>query len=86
MAHHPKRSNIGCMNDWLCTLQDAAGRVEACPGERCPFWVDEACTIGGLRADLYRNPSLVSHLLALRQHLAGDTRSIFGLLPPGLRS
>ena len=81
-----RRADHRRMDDWLCTLQDAAGRVETCPGERCPLWLDDACTIGGLRADLYRNPSLVAHLLRLREQLAGGTRSIFGLLPPGLRS
>jgi hypothetical protein len=74
------------MNDWPCTLQDAAGRVEMCPGEGCPFWLDAECSIAGLRTDLYRNPSLVAHLLRLREQLAGGTRSMFGLLPPGLRS
>jgi hypothetical protein len=74
------------MNDWPCTLQDAAGRVEVCAGERCPFWLDAECSIAGLRTDLYRNPSLVAHLLRLREQLAGGPRSIFGLLPPGLRS
>ena len=74
------------MNDSLCTLQDAAGRVEHCPGERCPFWLDEGCGIAGLRADLYRNPSLVSHLLRLREQLAGEKQSLFRLLPPGFRA
>jgi len=74
------------MNEWLCTLQDAAGRVEQCPGERCPFWLDETCVIAGLRSDLYRNQTLVSDLLRLRQHLAGERRTLFRLLPPGFRA
>lgn len=74
------------MTNWLCTLQDAAGRVETCPGKKCPFWLDDECAIGGFRADLPRNPSLVAHLLRLRAQIAGGPPSIFGLLPPRLRA
>src|SRR6266540_5325444 len=42
----------------LCALQDAAGRVEACPGEGCPFWeeggavLEGGCAIERLSLDL----------------------------------
>jgi hypothetical protein len=74
------------VDDRNCTLQYAAGRIEPCPGPDCPFWADSACAIGGLRADFEANPMLVAHLLALRSKLSGAPKSLFGLLPPGLRT
>jgi hypothetical protein len=74
------------MDDMHCTLQYAAGRIERCPGEECPFWADSGCAIAGLRADLEANPLLVSHLLALRSKISSAPKSLFGLLPPGLRT
>jgi hypothetical protein len=69
-----------------CHLQDAAGRVEECPGLDCPFWSDGRCVIAGLRLDLGANPDLTHLLLALRARLSGGKPSLFGLLPPGLSS
>lgn len=57
-----------------CGLQDAAGRVEACPGADCPFW-DGVATLGGgcaierLVARLEWSPELAHFLLALRRQL-----------------
>lgn len=68
-----------------CQLQYAAGRVEECPGEECPYWEGDGCLITGLRLDLGENPDLTNLLLKLRAELGGRA-SLFGLLPPGLRN
>ena len=65
----------------LCELQYAAGRVEQCPGERCLYWTEEACTLAPLKGDIGANPDLVAFLLSLRNRLGGAVSSIFGLLP-----
>lgn len=55
-----------------CVLQDAAGRVEACPGGRCPFWeeggavLEGGCSIERLSLDLARRPELAHYLLEIR--------------------
>lgn len=75
-----------------CALQDAAGRVEACPGTGCPFWeeggavLEGGCAIERLSLNLARRPELAQYLLGVRLGLArprrrGDeTRSLFYLL------
>lgn len=71
-----------------CALQDAAGRVEACPGEGCPFWeeggavLEGGCAIERLSLDLARRPELTQYLLEIRLGLdrarrGGDGRSLF---------
>ena len=71
-----------------CALQDAAGRVEACPGEGCPFWeeggavLEGGCAIERLSLDLARRPELAQYLLEIRLGLdrarrGGDGRSLF---------
>ena len=71
-----------------CALQDAAGRVEACPGESCPFWeeggavLEGGCAIERLSLDLARRPELAQYLLEIRLGLdrarrGGDGRSLF---------
>jgi hypothetical protein len=74
------------MEPILCQLQYAAGRVEDCPGEPCPFWADARCVVAGLRADLDSNPDLAHLLLDLRSDLLGQKpRNLFRLIhPPGL--
>jgi hypothetical protein len=52
-----------------CRLSAAAGVTESCPGERCPFWSDGACVIGGLSTDLVAEPGLRDLLLELRERL-----------------
>ena len=70
----------------LCQLDHEAGRAERCPGETCPFWMDDACAIAPLRADLAGNPCLVTHFLGLRAALA-RMQPAYGFRqfhPPGL--
>ena len=59
------------MEHGLCRLQDAAGRVEACPGESCPFWDSGqgACIFVPLAADVSGRPDLAQYLLELRRAL-----------------
>jgi hypothetical protein len=54
-----------------CTLQDAVGRHERCPGASCPFWVGEGCALDGVRTDIETNPELAGYLLDLRASAAG---------------
>src|SRR5262249_8360173 len=60
-----------------CALQDAVGRVEACPGVGCPFWeeggavLEAGCMIERLSLDLARRPERAQSLLELRLRLAG---------------
>ena len=79
-----------------CDLHLALGRVEACPGNRCPFWEDElgACAVRHL-AKTEHSPELADWLLELRRrlesaHETDDLQEIHSelqaLLPPGLRS
>ena len=75
-----------------CALQDAAGRVEACPRGGCPFWeeggavVEGGCAIERLSFDLARRPELAQYLLEIRLGLARgrrrgeETRGLFYLL------
>jgi hypothetical protein len=74
------------MTDRLCALQDAVGRVEACPGARCPFWepggavIAGGCLIERLTLDLGRRPGLCHYLLELRLALDEGRAD-----PPGTR-
>ena len=60
------------MSERLCALQYAAGRVEACPRARCPFWepggavLEDGCLIERLGLDLERRPDRSHALLELR--------------------
>ena len=72
-----------------CALQDAAGRVEACPGSGCPFWEEggavltAGCLLERLSLDLARRHELAQQLLELRYRLdsgasgAAAGRSLF---------
>jgi hypothetical protein len=59
----------------LCRLQDEAGRVENCPGVRCPFWEqagragEEGCIFDRVALDLHGHSELAHHLLRLRRTL-----------------
>jgi hypothetical protein len=71
-----------------CELQDAAGRVERCPGSSCPFWELDAgggdCILARSAFELRGRPELAHLLLDLRRTLLpGDPapRSLFSLLP-----
>ena len=73
------------MEPHLCQIESALGRSRECPGERCPFWWDDACVVAELRADLRSTPGLPELLLTMRRQL-GDVPGIdYTLLPPGLR-
>ena len=76
----------------LCALQGAAGRVERCPGDACPFWeeggavVMAGCAIERLAVNL-SGSQLVRDLLELRLTLdrarrlgARDAPSLFDVL------
>jgi hypothetical protein len=54
-----------------CTLQDAVGRHERCPGDSCPFWAAQGCALDGVRVDIETNPELAGYLLDLRASAAG---------------
>jgi len=73
--------NPGASERRLCDLQYAAGRVEQCPGESCLYWVDDACILAPLKADIGSRPDLVAFLLSLRSRLGGAASNLFGLLP-----
>jgi hypothetical protein len=56
-----------------CTLAAAAGRVEACPEDACPFWEPGGAVIDGRcafeRLDLTADASPAEWLLELRGRL-----------------
>jgi hypothetical protein len=76
------------MRGGLCTLQYAVGRVEPCPGARCPFWAIEgeggACVLAPVVREVDGRPALAQHLLELRRELddakAGSGRPLFSRL------
>ena len=92
-AGHTRRMKRGLAAEgvWAakpCALQDAAGRVEVCPGEGCPFWeeggavLEGGCAIERLSLDLARRPELAQYLLRIRLEFdrarrGGDGRSLF---------
>jgi hypothetical protein len=68
----------------LCTLQYAVGRIEDCPGERCPLWLDDECVFATVTDEIERRPGLAQHLLELRLALVDDEpggRCLFYRLP-----
>lgn len=81
----------------LCQLHLAAGRIEECPRDGCPFWepdtevLEPGCGIErlGLPFELGRNPQLAHWLLAVRAGLderreREGRRRLRMELPPGL--
>ncbi len=77
-AHHPATSPaLDRRESRRCRLQYAAGRIEACPEDACPFWepggavLDGRCAIEQL--DLKAGPELVSSLVTLREDLESAT-------------
>jgi hypothetical protein len=74
MARYPQRTRrLMEPQPQHCTLQDAVGRHERCPGDSCPFWAGEGCALDGVRADIETNPELAGYLLDLRASAAGVT-------------
>ena len=63
-----------------CRLQYAAGRVEACPEEPCPFWEQGGAVLAARCAveqvDLTARPELASWLLGLRADLETPRSSV----------
>jgi hypothetical protein len=61
------------MDEALCTLQYGVGRVERCPGARCPFWVGDRgelrCVLAPIAYEIRGRPELAQHLLELRRKL-----------------
>lgn len=55
-----------------CALLETVGRVEACPGDGCPFWeeggavLEGGCAIERLSLDLAHRPELAQYLLEIR--------------------
>lgn len=70
-------------------LQDVAGRSEACPGSRCPFWepggavLDAGCFLERMLPREDWTPELAQRWLRTRARLAGqeEVRRLFYLLP-----
>ena len=53
-----------------CTLYAALGRVEPCPGSKCPLWsAAGACVLEDVEFEILYRPPLAAHLLALRRTL-----------------
>lgn len=74
------------MEPRICQLDYAAGQTRRCPGEHCPFWVDDHCAIAGLWSDFASSPDLVELLTELRTELASrdPLRPLREFHPPGL--
>ena len=70
----------------LCSLDYAAGLVKRCPGDTCPFWVDDHCAIAGRWESFGSNEELTWLLRDLRSELAGRDPSYMlrRVHPPGL--
>jgi hypothetical protein len=58
----------------LCTLEVAVGKVEACPGDACPFWEPGGAALDGRCAfeelDVTADEALATWLLEIRERLA----------------
>lgn len=70
----------------VCQLDYAAGQVRRCPGDTCPFWVDDHCAVAGHWEDFGSNAELAELLIDLRFDLAHrDPRRAYSQVhPPGL--
>ena len=60
-----------------CSLRDAVGEHERCPGSPCAFWeaggavVEAGCAVERLGVPVQRQRDLARHLLDLRLRLEG---------------
>lgn len=70
----------------LCQLDYAAGCVRRCPGDTCPFWVDDHCAVAGHWEDFGSNAELAKLLTDVRSDLArrNPSRALRQFHPPGL--
>ena len=61
------------MVDGVCTLEEALGRLEPCPGPACSFWLEERgegrCVLDGVERELLARPAVADHLLELRREM-----------------
>jgi hypothetical protein len=61
------------MADGVCTLEQALGRLEPCPGPACSFWHaergEECCVLEGVERELLARPTVAEHLLVLRRDM-----------------
>jgi hypothetical protein len=67
MRRRLRRETIGAMEERLCRLQYEVGRVETCPGARCPFWQSTSCVVDGV--DVAGRSELAGWLLGIRASL-----------------
>lgn len=52
-----------------CTVYEAVGLKEPCPGEACAFWENGACGLKQLAMPVEGRPDIAGWLLELRQTL-----------------
>ena len=78
----------------LCTLEEAVGKVEACPEGACTFWEPGGVALGGRCAfeqlDVAADSALATWLLEIRERLASAESTVARrgpqpLLPPAER-
>jgi hypothetical protein len=74
------------MEQRLCQLEYAVGRLEECPGDACPFWAGHHCAVTPLWPDLATDEHLAELMLGVRADLARLTphRTFRLFHPPGL--
>jgi hypothetical protein len=61
------------MADTACSLEQALGQLEPCPGPACSFWLaergEERCVLEGVEGELLARPAVAAHLLVLRRDM-----------------
>lgn len=61
------------MADTACSLEQALGHLEPCPGPACSFWLAERgedhCVLEGVEGELLARPAVAAHLLVLRRDM-----------------
>ena len=69
----------------LCQLDFAAGHSRRCPGDTCPFWVNDHCAVLKHWEDFGSNAELAELLTDLRTDLArrSPSHAFRQLHPPG---
>jgi hypothetical protein len=50
-----------------CRMKQTLGKIEPCPGSRCPFWSDDSCAFREVELD--ERPDLAGFLLEIRNKL-----------------
>ena len=57
----------------VCSLEQALGRLEPCPGPLCSFWLAERgekrCVLEGVERELLARPAVAEHLFVLRSDM-----------------